>query len=75
VKETSQDLQRLHKLVVEARECPRPSLIAAELYGDYVESKKEEGLPPGAEGSDNSDDEVSSQSHMVHSEDLAASLG
>ena len=58
VKETSQDLQRLHKPVVEARECPRPSLIAAKLYGDHAESKEEGGSPPGAEGSDDSDDEA-----------------
>ena len=76
MKETSQDLQRLHKPVVEARECPRPSLIAAELYGDHAESKEEGGSPSGAEGSDDSDDEAPpSQSHTVHSEDLAASLG
>ena len=43
VKETSQDLQRLHKPVVEARECPRPSLIAAELYDNHTESKEEGG--------------------------------
>ena len=62
--------------MVEARECPRPSLIVAELYGNYVESKEEGGLPPGAEGSDNSDDEAPpSQLHTVHSEDLAALLG
>ena len=76
VKETSQDLHRLHKPVVDARENPRPSLIAAELYGDHVESKEEGGLPSGAEGSDNSHEEApSSQSHKVYSEDLAVSLG
>jgi hypothetical protein len=76
VKETSQDLHRLHKPVVDARDNPRPSLIAAELYGDHAESKEEGGLPPGAEGSDNSYEEAPpSQSHKVHSEDLAASLG
>ena len=69
VKETSQDLQRLHKPVVEVRECPRPSLIAAaELYGDHAESKEEGGLSPGAEGSNNSNDEAPpSQSHTVYS--------
>ena len=76
VKETSQDLQRLHKPVVEARESPRPSLIAVELYSNHAESKEEGGLPPGAEGSDNSYEEAPpSQSHKVHSENLAASLG
>jgi hypothetical protein len=38
VKETSQDLHRLHKPVVDARENPRPSLIASELYDDHAES-------------------------------------
>jgi hypothetical protein len=76
VKETSQDLHRLHKPVVDARENPRPSLIAAELYGDRTELKEEAGLPSGAEGSDNSYKEAPpSQSHKVHSEDLATSLG
>ena len=58
VKETSQDLHRLHKPVVDARENPRPSLIAAELYGDHAELKEEGGLPSGAEGSDNSYEEA-----------------
>ena len=76
VKETSQDLHRLHKLMVDARENPRPSLIVAELYGDHAESREEGGLPSGTEGSDNSDEEaLLSQSHKVHSEDLATSLG
>ena len=76
VKETSQDLHRLHKPVVETRENARPSLIAAELYGDHMESREEGGLPSGAEGSDNSDEEaLPSQSHKVHNEDLAALLG
>jgi hypothetical protein len=76
VKETSQDLHKLHKPVVDARENPRPSLIVAELYGDYAESKEEGGLPSGAEGSNNSYEEAPpSQSHKVHSEDLATSLG
>jgi hypothetical protein len=76
VKETSQDLHRLHKPVVDTRENPKPSLIAAELYGDHAESKEEGGLPSGAEGSDNSYEEAPpSQSHKVHSEDLAALLG
>ena len=76
MKETSQNLHRLHKLVVDTREYPRPSLIAAELYGDYAESREEGGLPSGAEGSDNSYEEAPpSQSRKVHSEDLAASLG
>ena len=76
MKETSRDLHRHHKPVVEARENPRPSLIAAELYGDHAESKEEGDIPQGAEGSDNSDEEAPpSQSHKVHSEDLAASLG
>ena len=75
VKETSQDLHRLHKPVVDARENPRPSLIAAELYSDYAESKEEGGLPSGVEGSDNLYEEAPrSQLHKVHSEDLAASL-
>jgi hypothetical protein len=76
VKETSQDLHRLHKPVVDARENPRPSLIAAELYGDHTESKEEGGSPSGIEGSDNSYEEaLPSQSHKVHSEDLAALMG
>ena len=76
MKETSQDLHRLHKPVVDTRENPRPSLIAAELYGDHAESREKEGLPSGAEGSDNSDKEaLSSQLHKVHSKDLAVSLG
>jgi hypothetical protein len=76
VKETSQDLHRLHKLVVEVRESPRPSLIAAELYSAHVELKKERGLPPGIEGSNNLDDEaLPNQSYKVHSVDLAISLG
>jgi hypothetical protein len=45
VKETSQDLHRYHKPVVEARENPRPSLITAKLYGDYTESKEEGDIP------------------------------
>ena len=76
VKETSQDLHKLHKPVVEARENLRPSLIAAELYGNHAESREEGSLPSGAEGSDNSYEEAPpSQSHKVQSEDLAASLG
>ena len=76
VKETSQDLDRLYKLVVEARENPRPSLIAAELYGNHTELREEGGSPPGTEGNDDSDEEAPpSQSHKVHSEDLAALLG
>jgi hypothetical protein len=76
VKKTSQDLYRLHKPVVEARESPKLSLITAEFYGDHVKSREEEGLLPNVESSDNSDDEApSSQSHEVHSEDLAALLG
>ena len=76
MKETSQDLHRLHKPVVDARENLRPSLIAAELYGDHVESKEEGDLPSGAEDSDNSYEEaLPSQSHKMHSKDLAASLG
>ena len=71
-----QMLHRLHKPVVDTRKNPRPSLIAAELYGDHAESKEEGGLPSGAEGSDNSYEEAPpSQLHKVHSEDLAASLG
>jgi hypothetical protein len=35
VKKTPQDLYKLHKLVVEVRESPRPSLIVVELYSDY----------------------------------------
>ena len=62
--------------MVEARENPRPSLIAAELYNDYTELREEGGSPPGTEGSDDSDKEAPpSQLHKVHSEDLAASLG
>jgi hypothetical protein len=53
VKETSQDLHRLHKPVIDARENPKPSLIAAELYGDHTESREKGGLPSGTEGSDN----------------------
>jgi hypothetical protein len=54
---------------------PKPSLIAVELYGDHTESKEEGGLPSGVEGSDNSYEEAPpSQSHKMHSEDLAASL-
>jgi hypothetical protein len=76
VKETSQDLHRLYKPVVEARENPRPSLIVTELYGDYAESREEEGLPSGTEGSNNSNEEaLPSQSNKVHSEDLAVLLG
>ena len=76
VMETSQDLHRLHKPVVEARENPRPSLIVAELDGDHAGSREEGGLPSGAEGSNNSDEEaLPSQLHKVHSEDLAALLG
>jgi hypothetical protein len=76
VKETSQNLYRLHKPVAEARESLRPSLIMAELYGDYVESKEEGGLPLSPEGSDNSDDEtLPSQSYKVYSKDIAISLG
>jgi hypothetical protein len=76
VKETSQGLHRLHKPVVDTRENPRPSLIAAELYSDYKESREEEGLPSGAEGSNNSYEEAPpSQSYKVYSEDLAALLG
>ena len=76
VKETSQDLHRLHKPMVEARENPRPSLIVAELYGNHMESREEGGLLSGTEGSNNSDEEAPpSQSHKVHSEDLAALLG
>ena len=75
VKETCQDLHRLHKPVVDARENPRLNLIVAELYGDHAESKEEGGLPSGSEGSNNSDEEaLPSQLHKVHSEDLAASL-
>jgi hypothetical protein len=44
--------------MVDARENPRPSLIAAELYGNYAESKEEGGLPSGAEDSDNSYEEA-----------------
>jgi hypothetical protein len=62
VKETSQDLYRLHKPMVDARENPRPSLIAAELYGNHAESKEEGGLPSGAEGSNNSYEEAPAQS-------------
>ena len=76
MKETSQNLYRLHKPVVEAKESPRPSLITAELYSDYTKSREEGGLPPDIEGSDNSDEEATpSQSHKVHSKDLAVSLG
>ena len=75
VKETSQNLHRLHKLVVKVRESPRPSLIAVELYGDYTESREEGGLPLGIEGSNNSDEEAPpSQSHKVYNENLATSL-
>jgi hypothetical protein len=76
VKETSQNLHRFHKPVVDARENPRPSLIAAELYSDYAESKEEGGLPSGVEGSDNSYKEAPpSQLYKVYSENLAALLG
>ena len=57
-KRNSQDLHRLYKPVVEARENPRPSLIAAELYSDHTESREEGGLPSGTEGSDNLDEEA-----------------
>jgi hypothetical protein len=58
VKITSQNLHRLYKPVVEARESLRPSLIAGELYGDHIELKEEGGLPLNTEGSNNSDDKV-----------------
>jgi hypothetical protein len=76
VKETSQDLHKLHKPVIEARETLRPSLIAAELYGDHVELREEGGLSLDTKDSDDSDEEaLPSQSYKVYNEDLAASLG
>ena len=76
MKQISQNLHRLHKPVVEAKDNSRLSLIAAELYDNYAESKEEGGLPPDAEGSNNSNEEaLPSQSHKVHSEDLTALLG
>jgi hypothetical protein len=76
VKKTSQDLYRLHKPVVEARESPRPSLIMVELYDNHAELREKRGLPLSIEGSNNSDDEaLPNQSYKMYSENLTASLG
>ena len=64
VKETFQDLHRLHKPVVKARENPRPSLIVAELYGDHAESREKGGLPSGTEGNNNSDNKARPFNHI-----------
>jgi hypothetical protein len=58
VKKTFQNLHRLHKPVVEAREDPRPSLIAVELYSNHTELKEEGSLPLNTEGSNDSNDET-----------------